>query len=239
MTIRYSRYSHNSEFSYCFGIYPIIDLLIKKPESAREIILSSKAEQSEGINKLVELAKNAKITVSYSNAQINRLTTNESVLAVGVFEKYNCELSGANNHLVLVNPSDMGNVGSIIRTSLGFNIRDIAIIKPGVDIFDPKVVRSSMGALFSMNIAYFDSFEDYIFSNDKNRTYYLFMTDGEVSLKKIEKVSPFSLIFGNEGEGLDPSYRQYGKTVYIPQSKEIDSLNLAMSVGIGLYEFTV
>ncbi|NMB69696.1 TrmH family RNA methyltransferase [candidate division WWE3 bacterium] len=239
MTIRYSRYSHTSEFSYCFGIYPIIDLLEKKSECAREIILSSKAEQGEGISKLLELAKNAKIPVSYSNAQIDRLTTNESVLAVGIFAKYNSELTHANNHLVLVNPSDMGNVGSIIRTSLGFSVKDVAIIRPGVDIFDPRVVRSSMGAIFSMNIGYFDSFEDYIFSNDKNRTYYLFMTDGEVSLKKIEKVSPFSLIFGNEGEGLDPSYRKYGKTVYIPQNKEIDSLNLAMSVGIGLYEFTL
>ena len=55
----------------------------------------------------------------------------------------------------------MGNLGTILRSCLGFGMKDIAIIKPGVDIFDPKVVRASMGSIFSLNISYFNSFEDY------------------------------------------------------------------------------
>ena len=53
------------------------------------------------------------------------------------------------NHVVLVNPGDMGNMGTIIRTMLGFNYSNLAIIKPGVDVFDPRVIRASMGALFN------------------------------------------------------------------------------------------
>ena len=43
--------------------------------------------------------------------------------------------------MVLVNPSDMGNMGTIIRTMLGFNYVNLAIIRPGVDVFDPRVIR--------------------------------------------------------------------------------------------------
>ena len=44
---------------------------------------------------------------------------------------------------------------------LGFNYYNLAIIRPGVDVFDPRVLRASMGAMFHLNIEYFDSFEDY------------------------------------------------------------------------------
>jgi len=237
--MKYPRYTNTSEFSYVFGIYPIITLLNKIPSQVEEIILSSKADEGEGIVKLKDLANKNNIPITFNNAQINRLTTNDSVIAIAVFKKYLSKLDTGENHLVLVNPSDMGNVGTIIRTAVGFNIINVAIIRPAVDIFDPKVIRASMGSVFSSNIEYFDTFEDYIFSNEKRRTYYIFMTDGESSIKKVQKNTPFSLVYGNEGAGLDESYKNFGKTVYIPQSEDIDSLNLAMSVGIGLYEFSV
>lgn len=47
-------------------------------------------------------------------------------------------------HVVLHNPSDVGNVGTILRSALGFGFRDVAIIRPGVDPFDPRVLRASM-----------------------------------------------------------------------------------------------
>ena len=55
-------------------------------------------------------------------------------------------LSGASNHIVLVNPSDMGNLGTIIRTAVGFGFTDIGIISPAVDAYNPKVIRGSMGS---------------------------------------------------------------------------------------------
>ena len=65
------------------------------------------------------------------------------------------------------------------------------------------------------------------------------MLKGATALDEIypENV-PFSLVFGNEGRGLDDDYLEVGKSILIPHSKEIDSLNLSLAVGIGLYEFT-
>ena len=58
-------------------------------------------------------------------------------------------------------PSDMGNLGTIIRTAVGFGCTDIGIISPAVDAYNPKVIRGSMGSFFKVNLQYFDSFEEY------------------------------------------------------------------------------
>ena len=55
----------------------------------------------------------------------------------------------------------MGNMGTIIRTCVGFGIKNLAVIEPAVDIFNPKVVRASMGAVFHVNICRYDSFDTY------------------------------------------------------------------------------
>lgn len=79
------------------------------------------------------------------------------------------------NHVVLVNPGDMGNMGTIIRTMLGFNYSNLTIIKPGVDVFDPRVIRASMGALFNINFEYFDSFSEYLDKYPKRNIYSLML----------------------------------------------------------------
>ncbi len=72
------------------------------------------------------------------------------------------ELEREKNHIVLVEPRNMGNAGTIIRTMLGFGYKNLALIEPAVDVFDPKVVRSTMGALFRINFEYFQTWEEYI-----------------------------------------------------------------------------
>ena len=58
------------------------------------------------------------------------------------------------------------------------------------------------------------------------------------SLTKEDKHSPFALIFGNEGSGLDQSFLKLGTPIIIKHSKNIDSLNLPISVSMAIYEFT-
>ena len=52
-----------------------------------------------------------------------------------------------------------------------------------------------------------------------------------------QKKQPFTLIFGNEASGLPPEFARMGQSVLIPQTNEVDSLNLSVSVGIGVYSF--
>ena len=134
----------------------------------------------------------------------------------------------------------MGNLGTILRTLLGFGIKDIAIIKPAADIFNPKVIRASMGAMFRMNFCHFNSFQEYINECGEGRDIFPFMLDGKktLSIADCPKSQKYTLVFGNEAKGLPPEFTQYGTSVFIPQSHEVDSLNLAVSVAVGSFIFT-
>ncbi|MDO4741736.1 MAG: TrmH family RNA methyltransferase, partial [Eubacteriales bacterium] len=136
-------------------------------------------------------------------------------------------------------PSDSGNLGTILRTALGFGLRNIAIIRPAVDSDDPRVTRASMGAAFSLNIRHFDSMEQYR-AQYPQRQLFPFMLTGAVPLDEaVKKISgPFSLVFGNEASGLPDTFAQMGVSTLIPHSSSIDSLNLAIAAGIGMYAFT-
>ena len=156
---------------------------------------------------------------------------------LGIFKKYKMSIDNSTNQVLLCNPSDMGNLGTIIRVMLGFNYKNLAIIKPCIDIFDPKVIRASMGAIFSMDIKLFDNIEDYLKEN--NNTKYPFMLKGKTTLQSLEnKATPHTLIFGNEASGLSDDYLNIGTPILIKHTNLIDSLNLSMSVGIALYEFS-
>ena len=139
--------------------------------------------------------------------------------------------------MVLVNPSNAGNMGTIMRSALGFGVERIAIIPPAVDHFDPKTIRASMGAAASVEIEVFDTMEDYLARFPENNCY-PFMLDGSVLLQKTELKAPFSLIFGNEATGLPASFAKIGTPVRIEHGHKIDSLNLPIAASIALYEAT-
>ncbi len=96
------------------------------------------------------------------------------------FKNLNQNYLKIKNHIVLVNPSNSGNLGTIIRSMVGFGIYDLAIIKPAVDIFDLKTIRASMGAIFNIRFSYFDSFSDY--SKEYKNNYYPFMLQAKEKL---------------------------------------------------------
>ena len=156
-----------------------------------------------------------------------------------VYKKAEGRFDEDNPHIVLHHPSDSGNLGTILRTALGFGLKNIAIIRPAVDSDDPRVVRASMGAAFSLNVRHFDSFDQYRAQYPLRRLF-PFMLTGAVPLDEaVQKVDgPFSLVFGNEASGLPDAFAQMGVSTLIPHSHQIDSLNLAIAAGIGMYAFT-
>ena len=114
---------------------------------------------------------------------------------------------------------------------------NIAIITPAADIFDPKVVRGSMGALFSLNVQRFVNFNTYR-SIYKNHALFPFMLTGATPLDMFQWPDPAqpAFVFGNESTGLPEEFSSNGTPLVIPHSTEIDSLNLSIAVSIGLYQ---
>jgi len=236
MEYKLKKYNKKAKYSYSLGTYPTIDLLKYRSECVLKILLKREGVGSEGVDTVISLCKQKGIDYEIQDRVIDRLFLKENTYVVGVFEKYDMDLGREKNHLVLVNPSNTGNVGTIIRTMLGFGFYDLSVIKPAVDIFDPMVVRASMGSLFQVNVRYFESYKDYS-GCFANRAVYAFMLGGKYELNSVEFKTPCTLIFGNESKGLDSEYSDLGNSVYIEHSSEIDSLNLSVAVGIVLNRF--
>lgn len=230
-------YKKSFDYSYSFGIFPTIELIQYRADRVVKVLVSSHYKSDSNID-IFSICSKYNIKTEINDKAINRISDKENNFVVGVFSKYECDLNFDSSHIVLVNPGNMGNMGTIIRTLTGFGLSDLAIISPGVDVFDPKVIRASMGSLFRINFKYFDSFDSYKQMFNKHKIY-TFMLDGAKPLKDVKhnEGEPFSLVFGNEATGLDSSFAKAGISVFIKHTDRIDSLNLTIAAGVAMYHF--
>lgn len=232
--VRIKKYLKKLDYTYAFGVFPTIELLEKRPQNVNKVLINPKINKELEI-KLKDLCAKAHVKYEFSLDHILRIAPKEHTFCIGILEKYKTELEKNTNHVVLVNPSDMGNVGTIIRSMVGFETYNLALIRPAVDVYDPKVIRSSMGSFFHINFEYFDYIEHYL-QKHSAQNLYPFVLNGKNQLQNITFKKPFSLIFGNEGEGLEHKVASLGESVLIKHTKNIESLNLASSVSIALFK---
>lgn len=229
-------YKKDAEYSYTLGAFPTIELLKTRPEEVLEVYVHSTFTD---VKTIEELTKPYGIPVICQDKIINKLSDKENCFVIGILKKYQDTLQADKSHIVLVNPSNMGNMGTIIRTAIGFGIKNLAIISPGVDVFHPKTIRASMGALFRINCQYFSSFEEYETVYPEHEIFcFMLNAKQQLTVNNCPKPELFSLVFGNEATGLDDSFLQKGTSIIIPQSEEVDSLNITIAAGVGMYLFT-
>lgn len=233
----YKRYRKDDPVSYSLGITLTFELLTCKPEVATKVYIHSSMKEGDTLEKLKTLCQKHGVEMVYTDKIFHVLSQKENCYVIGEFQKFNSELSVEASHIVLVNPSNAGNMGTIMRSALGFGFEHMAIIRPAVDAFDPKVVRASMGSIFSTEFAYFDSFAQYR-ERYGDRELYPFMLDARKALHEVKTGERFSLIFGNEATGLPPEFAKIGTSVIIPHSDRIDSLNLPIAASIAMYATT-
>lgn len=231
-------YSRKLNYSYALGVFPALMLLESRPECVTRLLLHPNGLENEGVIKLREQCAKLGIREEMAERVLRRESKKDNCFAALVFEKYDCDLDPGENHAVLCQISDSGNVGTAIRSLIGFGIHDVAVIKPCVDVFDPHVLRASMGSFYKMRIRVYDTFEEYR-AQHPERALYPFMLDGAKTINEVAPTAkpPFSLVFGNEQTGLPAHFAQLGQSVFIPQSREIDSLNLAVAVSVGTFVF--
>lgn len=234
MNISLKQYKKDFTYSYTIGVFATLELLRYRLGEVKSVYVSSRGEKNKGVQMIKEICKKNQIHTEISDGLITKISNTENNYAIGVFSKYQTTIKPSENHVVLVAPSDMGNLGTIIRTMTGFNVKNLALIRPAADIFNPKAIRASQGAIFQINFQYFSTFNKY--KSSFNRKFYPFMLNGKITLENVKFTSPYSLIFGNEGSGLGKDYEQVGQPVSIPQRNSIDSLNVSIAVGIALYE---
>ncbi len=155
---------------------------------------------------------------------------------IGVCKKLE-EKEIGNKVLVLEDLQDPGNLGTIIRSSVAFNVDTIIVSNNTVDIYNDKVLRSSEGMLFHINIVKRDI--NYILDELHSNGYILYGTkvDGGTNIKEINVNEKFAVIMGNEGAGVsNDTLDKCDKYLYIPMNNNCESLNVGVATSIILYE---
>ncbi|MBR3229476.1 MAG: RNA methyltransferase [Bacilli bacterium] len=139
--------------------------------------------------------------------------------------------------LVLDSVQDPGNIGTIIRSSVAFNVDTIVINEKCADIYSDKVIRASQGMIFSSNIIK-ENLKEFIKKIKKTHKIYVTKVDGGKPLKDIEKLKNFVIIMGSEGSGVSKELLNTAdEYLYIPMNKKCESLNVAVATSIILYNF--
>lgn len=167
--------------------------------------------------------------------------TPQGVMAVADMPSYCFEefLSpGRRRFLCLEDIRDPGNLGTMMRTAEGAGITGIILSGNSVDIFNPKVVRSTMGSLFRVPYFYAPDFIETMGRlRDSGVTLYAAHLQGSVPYHEITYGEAVGFLIGNEARGLSESAVEAADfAVRIPMEGELESLNAAVSAAILMYE---
>lgn len=140
--------------------------------------------------------------------------------------------------LVLEDTADPGNLGTIMRTAEAAGVTGVIMGKGTVDIFNPKVVRSTMGSIFRLPFAYVEDLKETIQELKKQGiSFYATHLKGEKSYKDIKYSDRSAILVGNEARGLSDEVADLADTyVLIPMQGKVESLNAAVAAALMMYE---
>ena len=153
--------------------------------------------------------------------------------------KYQESTNVGNKVLMLDDVQDPGNLGTIIRSCLAFNIDTIILSEKCVDLYNSKVLRACQGMNFHINIIR-DDLKKYIIKLKKDN-YKIFTTDvnNGNDLKSIKTKEKYVIIMGNEGNGVSKEISDLAdEKIYIKMNDKCESLNVAVATSIILYELS-
>lgn len=173
--------------------------------------------------------------------QICDTVTPQGILGIVSFPEYSLEeiLSDERTlYLLLDDVRDPGNLGTIIRTAEGAGMSGVILSRECVDLLNPKVVRSTMGAIFRVPFVYVDSLEEVI-DTMKAQGIGIYGTcmEGSSPYDKVDYCKPSGMVIGNEANGISNCVmdRLTGK-ISIPMDGKLESLNAAVAAALVMYE---
>ncbi|MBQ8459204.1 RNA methyltransferase [bacterium] len=183
------------------------------------------------------------LIIETNEAVLKKLSTTESApnaIAVGFQKNYDKNiLKNLKKVVLLEDIKDLGNLGTIIRSSVAFGAEAIVLYGDSVDIYNPKCVRASVGNLWKIPIIQIQDFNELkeIFEKfEKIAT----LPRSENLLKTFKIKTPCLVMFGSEANGLSDKFVKIStNSVKIEMNRTVESLNLATSVSVILYELFV
>ena len=206
-----------------------IETLLFYPEICSEIEARKLARNAE----LIEINKDVFQKLSYRE-------TTEGILAVAQSKSLqlsDLKLSATPLILVAEAPEKPGNIGALLRTADAANLDAVIIANPKSDLYNPNIVRSSVGCLFTNQIATASTAEIIAFLKEKNINFYCATLQNSTSYHTQDFTKPTALVVGTEATGLTQEWRDAAtQNIIIPMQGEIDSMNVSVAAAILIFE---
>ncbi len=167
--------------------------------------------------------------------KLSSVKTPQGIL--GIFNIPKKDFKEASKYLILDRISDPGNLGTILRTALAFDYTNVLLTKGSVSVYNPKVIRSSLSSVLSMNIVENVS-EEELKDILKERFTIAAALKNSVDFRKETYQGDVSIIIGNEANGISDNVLALAdRVVHIPMSQSMESLNAAVASAILLEYF--
>lgn len=221
----------------------MIEEAIKEKANINTIIICDDCKTGEDCISNELMYEIAKFDCVYTDEKVFTSITDvvnpQGVMAI--VEKPECEETNIDYKqdmfLILDNIQDPGNMGTILRTVDSLNIKQIIISKDTTDIYSPKVVRATMGAIFRVNVIEVDSIVKLIKDMKKHKIN-VYATDLRTDQNMYDiDYKKSAIIIGNEANGINEEIlKAVDKKIRIPMVGKTESLNAAVATGIILYE---
>ena len=164
----------------------------------------------------------------------------EGVIAVAKSKSFSMsDLKLNENPLLLIAeaPEKPGNIGALLRTADAANLDAVIIANPNGDLYNPNIVRSSVGCLFTNQIATGTTSEIITFLKERKINFYCATLQNSISYHTQDYTTPSALVVGTEATGLSKEWREAAtQNIIIPMQGEIDSMNVSVAAAILIFE---
>lgn len=218
-----------------------IELAIKGGYTIETVLFLPEIISEKEVNSLIKSNNSEKIEISKEVYQkLAYRDTTEGILAIA--KSKSLELSHlklSKNPLVLVAEATEkpGNIGALLRTADAANIDAVIIANPKSDMYNPNIIRSSVGCLFTRQIATATSEEVIAYLKENNIAIYSATLQDSATYHSQDYSTPTALVVGTEATGLTEIWRTKStKNIIIPMQGEIDSMNVSVAAAILLFE---
>ncbi|MFT5252602.1 MAG: TrmH family RNA methyltransferase [Flavobacteriales bacterium] len=166
--------------------------------------------------------------------------TTEGILAVAKTKSMQLsDLKLSENPLILIAeaPEKPGNIGALLRTADAANLDAVIVANPKSDMYSPNIVRSSVGCLFTNQIATGTTTEIIAFLKERKMNFYCATLQNTIAYHTQDFTTPTAIVVGTEATGLTKEWRDAAtQNVIIPMQGEIDSMNVSVAAAILIFE---
>ena len=218
-----------------------LTLALKGSYEIDTILIYEDIVNSEQIRDLINQKTNI-ISVSKDvHQKISYRSSTEGVIAILKSKPKTLEniILKSENPLILIAeaPEKPGNIGAILRTADAANVDAIFIANPKTDLFNPNIIRSSVGCVFTNQIAQGSTIEIINFLKKQNIHIYAATLQNSNDYHLEDYTTPTAIVVGTEDTGLSEDWRNAAKkNIIIPMQGQIDSMNVSVAAGILVFE---